>query len=180
MTGLKRLQKVVILLSLVENLRSHGSWCGETHIQKASYFLKTILEVPLDYNFVLYKHGPYSFDLSDELTKMRADGLLKYVPTPPYGAAFMLSGQSNILKEKFPKTLNLYTDKIESLAKELGNKGVRELEKLATAHYLLANEDNLDDKSMAKRMNELKPHISVDEARLAIRECKDMITRLRG
>lgn len=65
---MKRLQRDAVILSLIENLRAKGSWCGETHIQKATYFVQELLRVPLEFEFVLYKHGPYSFDLSDELT----------------------------------------------------------------------------------------------------------------
>ena len=34
-------------------------------------------EVPTGFEFILYMYGPFSFDLSDELTSIRADGLLK-------------------------------------------------------------------------------------------------------
>src|SRR6266545_4036200 len=64
---MKRLQRAALLTELVEQMRAHDSWCGETHLQKATYFLQELLDVEMDYDFVLYKHGPFSFDLRDEL-----------------------------------------------------------------------------------------------------------------
>lgn len=75
---MKKLQRDAILLSLINEMKAKGSWCGETHIQKATYFLQELLGVPLNFEFILYKHGPYSFDLGDEVTAMRADSLLEY------------------------------------------------------------------------------------------------------
>ena len=62
---MKKSQRDAVLLSLVGEMINKGSWCGETHIQKAAYFLQVLLEVPLEFDFILYKHGPFSFDLSD-------------------------------------------------------------------------------------------------------------------
>ena len=75
---MERIKNITILLQLIESLRKNGSWCGETHIQKAIYSLQQLKGVPLNFNFVLYKHGPFSFDLRDELTAMRADGLIAF------------------------------------------------------------------------------------------------------
>ena len=38
-----RLRKIVILTELASELRKEGSWCGETHIQKATYFLQQMV-----------------------------------------------------------------------------------------------------------------------------------------
>ena len=39
--------------------------------------------MPLGYDFTLYKHGPFSFDLRDDIHALRADGLLDLEPRPP-------------------------------------------------------------------------------------------------
>ena len=62
-----RLQRVAVLTKLTEKLHESGSWCGETHLQKAAYFLQELFNVLLVYEFILYKHGPFSFALRDEL-----------------------------------------------------------------------------------------------------------------
>src|SRR5258708_22508076 len=90
------MQKAVILLSLIEQLHRKGSWCGETHVQKATYFLQELLGVHLGFEFILYKHGPFSFDLSDEITALRADLLLSVQPRDPYGASITPTEESRI------------------------------------------------------------------------------------
>jgi len=43
-------------------------------------FLQDLMRVPLELEFILYKHGPFSFDLRSELTSLRADELVKLEP----------------------------------------------------------------------------------------------------
>jgi hypothetical protein len=132
-----RLPKAAIVTKPARRLRHYGSWCGETHIQKAMYLLQDMLQVPTGFDFVLYKHGPYSFDLADELTSLRADGLLALEPqSVPYGPRFAVTPLTRRLHATFPKTLAKYADSIEFVAKALGGKRVDELERLGTALYV--------------------------------------------
>ena len=80
---MNRTQRQAILLTLIQQLRDNGSWCGETHIQKSAYFLQELLGVPLELNVIFYKHGPYSFDLGDEVTALRCDLLLSLQSREP-------------------------------------------------------------------------------------------------
>ena len=163
---MKRLQRDAVLLSLVESLLDKGSWCGETHIQKATYFLQELTSVPLGFDFILYKHGPFSFDLRDEITAMRADGMLKLEPKPdPYGPSMLPGENSKLLKSRFPKTLKKHGRKIEFIANEFQSKGVAELERLATALYVtLEGNKGKPVKARASRVHKLKPHILLEEA----------------
>src|ERR1035437_1902213 len=99
---MKRLERAAIILQLTEDLRNHGSWCGETHIQKATYLLQELTGVPLAYSFILYKHGPFSFDLRDQITEMRADEILVLESQPaPYGPSIVAGPNGMLLKEAF-------------------------------------------------------------------------------
>jgi hypothetical protein len=69
---MEQYERSAILLGMINSLKARGSWCGETHIQKAMFSLKNITDTPIDYTFVLYKHGAFSFDLRDELTEDRS------------------------------------------------------------------------------------------------------------
>ena len=71
MTKLEGWTQKALLAELIEKLQENGSWCGETHVQKCAYFLEDLLGVPVGCEFVLYKHGPYSFDLHDALIEMK-------------------------------------------------------------------------------------------------------------
>ncbi len=80
-----RLRNAALLTRLIEGLCSNGDWYGETHVQKTTFFVQELMGVPLGFRFILYKHGPFSFGLRDELTALRADGMLELEPRT-YGA----------------------------------------------------------------------------------------------
>src|SRR5437773_6101487 len=103
-------KKTAIVAALTHRLRSRGSWCGETHIQKATYFLQELLQVHTGFEFILYKHGPFSFDLRDTITEMRADGVLEIHQQPyPYGPSLIVSEQQFAeIQRRFPNTLSKY------------------------------------------------------------------------
>ncbi len=169
---MKRLQRDSVLISLIEALRKEGSWCGETHIQKAAYFLQELLDTPLGFRFMLYKHGPYSFDLSDALVQMQADFMIKPISKSPFGASIVLGETGGLLKKKFPKTIALYRPNVDFVAKALADKNVGKLERVATAMFV-SKESNAETKSKkrrAGRINELKPHVSIDQAIAAVKE----------
>ena len=77
---MQRLARASLLTRLIAGLREAGSWCGETHIQKAMFFLQELMHVPFEFKFILYRYGPFSFDLRYELTAISADGMLKGSP----------------------------------------------------------------------------------------------------
>ena len=173
---MERLRKAALLTRLVQKLHNHGSWCGETHIQKATYFLQTLMGVPLGFDFILYKHGPFSFDLRDELTALRADALLGLEARRPYGARIVPTEQSGYIQDHYPKTLAKYGDRIEFVAQRLGDQDVVELERLATALYVKeALGENASKEERVEKLTTLKPHIPKENARTAIEEV-DQIT----
>ena len=172
---MKRLQRDALLLYLIEALKSRKSWCGETHLQKATYFLQELLGVPLGFKFILYKYGPFSFDLRDEITAMRADNMLIYKIQPePYGPSIVPGESFQTIKERFPITLEKYSKQVEFIANIFGNKGVSELERLATALYVTLEHD-IAETDRSHKVNELKPHISIEEAQEAIDEVDNII-----
>jgi hypothetical protein len=169
---MERLQKAAIVTELADRLRRAGSWCGHTHMQKATYFLQALLGVPTGYKFILYMHGPYSFDLSEELAGFRADYLIEFDhKSPGYGPGLVPTPTSASLRTHFPVTLSKYAREIDFVAQSFGTKGVAELEKLATALYV-SKEDGASAsvEGRARRLVELKPHVSFQQALDAVRE----------
>lgn len=167
-----RLQRAAILTELMDQLRANGSWCGETHVQKATYFLQEILNVPTGFEYILYKHGPYSFDLTADLTAQRADFLMEFNHrSPGYGPGLVPTPTSAELRERYPKTLARYSRQIAFVAQAFGDRGVAELERLATALYVTRElGDTTDVVERADRLHELKPHVGLADALAAIRE----------
>lgn len=175
---MSRLKRAALLTQVVKELRQEGSWTGETHLQKACYFLEELLGLPLKLDYILYKHGPFSFELRDELTALLADRILDLEPqAAPYGPRFNVSESGNKLLQKYPKTLGKYRAKTHFVATQLGNRGVGSLERLSTALYVTLRFG--EDKSVEERtmkLHLLKPHISIEEAKKSIQEV-DQITR---
>lgn len=167
---MERLQKATVLTYLVERLREEGSWAGETHLQKAVFFLQELLGCPWGFDFILYMHGPFSFDLRDELTGLRASLLLTLEPqTPPYGAKFATTeiGANNMTRHQ--KTLSRYAAKIDFVANFFGDKGIRELERLATALYSSRELGwSSPVEARAELLHEVKPHVPLEEALEAV------------
>jgi hypothetical protein len=169
-------QKDVVLLSFIECLKEKGSWCGETHIQKGTYVFQELLGVPLGFDFILYKHGPYSFDLKDELTSHMADGLLVLKPRPPYGPSILPGENSQNLLERFPRARQQFRRQAEFVATHLAQRDVSDLERLATALFVTRKElpgGSVDER--ATRVHELKPHVPLDLAHDAVIEVDHLI-----
>lgn len=166
-----RIKKAAILLRLIDKLCEKGSWCGETHIQKATFFLQELMQVPTEFEFILYKHGPFSFDLRDELTSLRADGLIEFELQWPYGPRIVPTELSEYIQKTYSKTLTKYDNRIAFVAEKLGNKRVIELERLATALYVTKNmvSGGTDDER-ANEIVSLKPHVSLESAKTSIEE----------
>ena len=172
---MERLQKVSLIIDLLKKLRDKGSWCGETHIQKSIYFLQELTGVPMEFDFILYKHGPFAFDLRDELNAMRADDLIEHVFHPtPYGPSVAPTRSGINVHDHFPKTVKKYSRELDFVANYLGDKGVAELERMGTALYVTLKNKGADIQTRAAEINELKPHIPVTEAHRAIEEVEKM------
>lgn len=169
---MNRLAQEAVLVGLTHRLHEHGSWCGETHLQKAAYLLHELLGVPFEFDFILYKHGPFSFELRDELSSMRGDRLLERVPQPPpYGPRVYTTDRGRELEDRFQRTMNRHGPQLDWLAAQLGERGVIELERLATALWVtrqMGRDAAVDDR--AEALNELKPHVSVAAAAEAVEE----------
>jgi uncharacterized protein YwgA len=168
---MERLSNNAVTLKLLNSLREHGSWGGETHLQKAAYLLKEIHSVPLDNEFVLYKHGPFSFDLRDELAQLRAAGQIQVEPQPaPFGPKLGISRVGQNLLQRLQHRWEPYKEQIEQVAQWLSGYGVKKLEQLATALYVVCELPDADAASWQSRLQEYKPHVSDEEARAAIGE----------
>jgi hypothetical protein len=179
---MKRLQRAAVLVTVVEAMNQRGSWCGETNIQKACYFLQQMTHVPLDFDFILYRYGPYSFELTDELTGLLADSILDLTMRDPrYGPSYGRGRLGNLVLSRFPKTISRFRRQVEFVASRLGHMGIGELERLATALYVTSRPNaNPSPDVRAAELTSLKPHIGTVAAGQAVREVDKMLSDVRG
>jgi hypothetical protein len=171
---MKRLQKAAVLADLISRLREHGSWCGETHVQKATYLLQELGGVDVGYEFVLYKHGPFAFDLRDDLGGFSIDGIIRYEPRQaPYGPRIAITGEAEAVQRIYPKTLERVSAPVEFVAEKIDGRGVVDLERLATALYVTTKfGGNVPDR--ARILCELKPHVPRKAAIKAVEEIDEI------
>lgn len=168
---MRRTQKVVLLSRLASELRERGSWVGETHLQKAVYMLEKLTGVPLGFSFVLYKHGPFSFDLREELNRMRAEGMLELQARPaPYGPSYVSTEAARSLESRFPRTLATFGDQLDFVADRVRSRSATELERLATALLLISSGEGQEPGRLAEELNTIKPHVPIEKALAAVEE----------
>lgn len=174
---MNRRAQEAVLVGLARRLQDRGSWSGETHLQKATYLLHDLFEIPFDFKFILYKHGPFSFELRDELGSMRTDRLLeREIQPPPYGPRIIVTERGRELEQQFARTLERYGPALDWVADQLGDRGVIELERLATALWVtreIGEAASVD--ARARRLHEIKPHVTIDDAEEAVREIDGML-----
>ncbi len=171
------LAQEAILLRLARRLYEQGSWSGETHIQKSTYLARELLAIDFDFDFILYKHGPFSFELRDELEDMRIDGLLERVPQgPKYGPRLLVLERGQEFEERSKRVMERYGPALDWIAKQIKDRGVAELERLATALWVTRQLPN--KASVEKRADELvglKPHVSLDAAIKNVKEADRLL-----
>ncbi len=159
---------MALIGAIVKSLKENGSWTGETHIQKACYIAKTTRNIPIGVDFILYKHGPYSFDLTKSLGHMFSrDVIQRDVHAGGYGPSYRVNeGFWLSLTRAVGAIFNPYRDELEFVCRELGPKNVAELERVATAVYVRLEQPEFraDRAAAGRRLIELKPHFSAQTA----------------
>jgi len=87
-------RKPSLVLAVIRSLKLHGSWTGKTHVQKSLFLIKTATQIDVPFTFVLFKHGPYSFELETELEQMKSYLAITSEPDPN-GYGVVLSPKKN-------------------------------------------------------------------------------------
>jgi uncharacterized protein YwgA len=167
---MNQLVQEAVLVGLARRLRERGSWAGETHLQKAAYLLSELRGVDFDFDFILYKHGPFSFELRDELAYMRGEGLLEsFVPDPRYGPQMLVTEDGEALEGHLKRMIERYGKSLDWVADTLGGRDVMDLERLATAMWMTRKEKG-SVRERAEALVRVKPHISLDDAIASVEE----------
>ena len=173
---MNQLVQEAVLAGLSRRLQEQGSWAGETHLQKAAYLLSELHGVDFDFDFILYKHGPFSFELRDELAHMQAEGLIRsVVPDPRYGPQLLATQTGTELEELLNRMSERYGPALDWIAEQLGGRGVMDLERLATAMWMTRKEPG-SVKARAEAVVKVKPHISLDDAMTSVEKIDRLLT----
>ncbi len=95
--------------------------------------------------------------------------MLELRPQPyPYGPSLLPTPASADFRARSSRILGAYRRELDFAADKLADKGVADLERLATALFVTREIPDGDAEVRALRINQLKPHVSLDEARTAV------------
>ncbi len=173
------IHRAAVVAETIKALKEAGSWCGETHVQKATYLLQHAAGVDLGYDFVIYKHGPYSFDLATDLATLKSAHVVEFVvPVQGYGPSLELSNTGEMAFGSMKNFVKQFLPKIRFIANWFGNNDVRILERLATAHYVRAQNPSEHRNISAAKLRGLKPHISEPDALDAVKQVDEKLGAL--
>ncbi len=163
-------RKHTVILSVIERLRSRRSRTGKTHVQKALALLAVASEIDIPFEFVLYKHGPYSFDVERELEQMLSYAAVDVQPNVDgYGVTIRPGSMGPFVKQQASLSPEEEAA-IDRVCDLVGSKTVTQLERVATAAWIHRCERITAPQKVAERLHKLKPHVSIAEAKAADRE----------
>jgi len=170
------LAQEAVIVGLARRMKEHGSWTGETHIQKTAYLLRELMEVPFAFDFILYKHGPFSFELRDELAAMHADRLIDRETQSRHGSRIAVTERGLEIEERFQLTMARYEEHLEWITSRLGNRDMKDLEGLAIALWVTRQMDqDASVQDRAEAINQLEPHFSLESAAESVEQIDKLI-----
>jgi uncharacterized protein YwgA len=163
-------EKHALVLAVIEKLRAHRSWTGKTHVQKTIFLLNEVAVAKSPFTFVLYKHGPFSFDLERELEQMESYAAIASETVESGYGVILRPGRNAEFVRQSHSLADSEVDAIEKVARFVGRRNVADLERLASAVWIRSREGLDDSRSVAERMHQLKPHVSIADAEIADHE----------
>ena len=159
-------RKHAFILEVINGLKAGGNWTGKTHVQKTMFLVNEATPVQVPFDFVLYKHGPYSFDIENELEQMKSYSAIVVQPVSSYGVVLKPSENAALIQAISPLS-PLEKTSIEQICRFVGNKGAIDLERLATVVWVRNREQLTDNHAVAIRVHALKSHIPIPDAEAA-------------
>jgi hypothetical protein len=160
-------KKHAFILEVIEGLHRQGSWTGKTHVQKALSLLRDKGEVNVPFGFVLYRHGPYSFDIQAELDEMRSYGAIEVEPNMQGYGVVLRSGNMAEFVKKQTLLNHMEIKAIEDVCAFVDGRNVIELERIATASWIRKQEHYKTPEEVVNRLVQLKPHVPKSDAEKA-------------
>lgn len=173
----KRLRRLGALAQAVYLGNEKGIVVGHTLLQKLFYFLQQGKGVDLGYRYRLYHYGPYCREVWGDLSYLEDINAVN-VTASPTGFGYHIYPEAEIqgvmhfadskIKEKVSELLDL-----------LGHRPVRDLECLATTHYVYKEmqDTGKDPDSFPEAVKggvlALKPHLGEDEVWIALQTLQE-------
>ncbi len=158
---MNELKRQELICRLVRTMRENGTWPNQVHLQKSVLFLQGLLQVPLGYRFVMYKHGPLSYPLRRDIGYMLDGILMDYKPNGWEGPSYLLGRRG----EQYSTQPSKFTEQIEFVTEHIASHGTRLQELIGTAFYVQLVDESLprEPSRIAQRMCRLRSHIDIQD-----------------
>lgn len=167
--SITRFDRWGLLKYIVEEAEKKDIKVGHTFVQKFIYLLQEGMNVPLGHTYKLHHYGPYSEFLWGELTSLKDYGFLKIQPEPEgFGYNVSRGDETTWLDSR---TKDIPKEKVKKLLEILNRKSARELELLATSHFIykdLKKSGQVDENQVVKLVIGLKPHFNKNQVKRAL------------
>jgi hypothetical protein len=162
--------KHALILAMIEELQRQGSRTGKTHIIKGLMLANAARSPQVPFSFFLYKHGPYSTDIVQNLEQMQSYGAITVEPAfDGYGVILKPSAMAEFVKSQAALSF-AEAQGIQRVCRFIRSKNVGQLERLATAVWIRSSLGIQEPEAVAQKLNALKPHIPLTEAYQADRD----------
>src|SRR5437879_3671463 len=97
---------------MIEALRAQGNRTGKTHIIKGLFLAQAAGLLDDSFSFFLYKHGPYSTDIEENIEQMKSYGAVEVEPAfDGYGVLLSPGEMDSFVK----KRVNLSDETLKAL-----------------------------------------------------------------
>jgi uncharacterized protein len=169
--------KLAIITALVKNAPVS---LGRTGLMKCLFFLKTLKNVPLPYNFRLYTYGPFDSNVLEDLQYAESLGAIKstLVAYPGgYGYHLQAGPEAENVESRAADFVSKYRDKIAWTLREFGSRSAIDLEMASTLIYIdrsfASKHTKVKLSELAKSVHDVKPHLSTSVIEVEARQLKE-------
>lgn len=147
-----------------------AGYIGRTALMKYMYFLQTLRDVPLGYNFSMYSYGPFDSDVLSDLSTAESLNLVSTATVSFYGGygyRIHPAPGAEVVKDEAREFLTRYKVDVDWVVAEFGNLNSADLELASTIIYVdreFAEISPPDARAhLISLVNEIKPHFATEQ-----------------
>ena len=147
--------------------RAPAGHIGRTALMKYMYFLQTLRNVRLGYDFSMYSYGPFDSDVLADLSSAEALEIVDVTPVQfsgGYGYRITPGSRSKSAKAEADQFLRAHSDDIAWLFRVFGSLNSAELELASTIIFVDRELSEIKESQrlteLVDRVGEVKPHFS--------------------
>lgn len=171
----QRLMRLAALAHIAELGRGDGRHVGHTLIQKAIYLVQSGRKVDLGYRYKIYHYGPYCEDVWADLTYLE-DVQAVTIEAKPSGFGYNICPGPRIAEVRHYANDDVCRE-VDGMVRLLGRRPVRELECVATTHFvyreLAQKHNNVPQADVVEGVIALKPHLTANEIGSALSDLRE-------